>query len=104
MFNDTSRCLDDIFTIDNPEFEIYISDIYPAILQLNKGNTSDEETSFLDLNIKVIGSDIRSTVYALRDDFGFPIDYFQWLSGDVPRLPSYGIYISQLVIFAKMLY
>ena len=29
--------------------------IYPAELQLNKANTSDKETSFLDLNIKVIG-------------------------------------------------
>ena len=28
--------------------------------------------------------------------FGFPIVNFPWLSGDVPRLPSYGIYISQL--------
>ena len=36
MFNDTSRYLDDIFTIDNPEFEKHISDIYPAELQLNK--------------------------------------------------------------------
>ena len=45
--------LDDIFTIDNPEFEKYIPDIYPAELQFNKANTSDKETSFLDLNIKV---------------------------------------------------
>ena len=30
MFNDTSRYLDDILTIDNPEFEKYIPDIYPA--------------------------------------------------------------------------
>ena len=56
MFNDTSRYLDDIFTIDNPEFEKYmhISDIhfvYPDELQLNKANASDKETSFLDLNI-----------------------------------------------------
>ena len=49
MFNDTSRYLDDIFTIDNPEFEKYMHDIYPAELQLNKANTSDKETSFLDL-------------------------------------------------------
>ena len=28
MFNDTSRYLYDIFTIDNPEFEKYIPDIY----------------------------------------------------------------------------
>ena len=99
MFNDTSRYLDDIFTIDKPEFEKYIPDIYPAELKLNKANTSDKETSFLDLNIKVIGS--HTSVYNKCDDFGFPILNFQWLSGDVPRLPSYGIYISQLVIFAR---
>ena len=101
MLNDTSRYLDDIFTIDKPEFEKHIPDIYPAELQLNKANTSDKETSFLDLNIKVIDNDIHTSVYDKRDDFGFPIVNFPWLSGDVPRLPSYGIYISQLVRFAR---
>ena len=101
MFNDTSRYLDDIFTIDNPEFEKHISDIYPTELQLNKANTSDKETSFLDLNIKVIGSDVHTSVYDKRDDFGFPIVNFPWLSGDVSRLPSYGVHISQLVRFAR---
>ena len=47
MFNDTSRYLDDIFTIYNPEFEKHIPDIYPTELQLNKANISDKETSFL---------------------------------------------------------
>ena len=101
MFNDTSRYLDDIFTIDNLEFEKYIPDIYPAVLQLNKANTSDKETSFLDLNTKVIGSDIHTSVYDKRDDFRFPIVDFPWLSGDVPRLPLSGINISQLVRFAR---
>ena len=41
MFNGTSRYLDDIFTIDNPEFEKCTPDIYPAELQLNKANISD---------------------------------------------------------------
>ena len=55
----------------------------------------------MDLNIKVIGSDINTSVYEKRDDFGFPIVNFPWLSGDIPRLPLYGIYISQLVRFAR---
>ena len=88
MFNDTSRYLDDILTIDNPEFEKHIPNIYPAELQLNKANTSDKETSFLALNIEVIGIDIHTSVYDKHDDFGFPIVNFPWLSGDVPRLPS----------------
>ena len=66
-FNDTSRYLDDIFTIDNPTFAEHIPDIYPRELQLNKANTSDKETFFLDLNIKVIGNDIHTSVYDKHD-------------------------------------
>ena len=86
MFNDTSRYLDDIFTLN-------LRNIFLIYIQLNFSwaNTSDKETSFLDLNINVIGSDIHTSVYDKRDDFGFPIVNFPWLSGDVPRLPSYGI-------------
>ena len=75
MFNDTSWYLDDIFTIDNPQFQKHIPDLYPREPQLNKANTSDKETSFLDLNITVIGSDVHTSVYDKRDDFGFPIGY-----------------------------
>ena len=48
-FNDTFRYLDDIFTIDNTEFDKHIPDIYPTELQLNKAKNSDKETSFLDM-------------------------------------------------------
>ena len=101
MFNDTSRYLDDIFTLDNPEFEKYIPDRYPTELQLNKAITSDKETSFLDLNIKVVCSGVHTSVYDKRDYFGLPIVNFPWFSGDVPRLSSYVVYISQLVRFAR---
>ena len=89
MFNDTSRYLDDVFNIDNPEFEKHIPDIFQAELQLNKANTSDKETSFLDLNIKFIGSDIHTSVYDIRDDLGFPFVNFPWLSGDVRKVVRY---------------
>ena len=51
------------------------------------------------MNIKDVGGNIHTSVYDKRDDFGFPIVKFPLLS-DVSRLPSYGIYISQLVRFA----
>ena len=95
MFNDTSLYLDYIFTIDNPEFWKHTPVIHPAQIQLNKANTSDKEISFFDSN-KVIGSD-RTSAYDKCDDFRFPIVNFSWMSGDVQRHPSYGIYISQLV-------
>ena len=43
-FNSTYRYLDDLLNIDNPNFD----GIYPSELQLNKGNTSDTKTPFLD--------------------------------------------------------
>ena len=52
MFNYTSRYLDDIFTINKPEFEKYIPDIYPTEFQLNKANISDKETSSLTFKYK----------------------------------------------------
>ena len=97
MFNDTSRYLDDF----SPSITLNLRNIFLTELQLTKANTSDKVTSFLDLIIKVIGSDVHTSVYDKRDDLGFPILNFPWLGGDVPRLPSYGVYISQLVRFAR---
>ena len=36
-----------------------------------------------------------------RDDFDFDMVNFPFLDGDVPRRTSYGVYISQLIRFAK---
>ena len=67
--------------------------IYPAELQINKANASDTEAAFLDLNLS-IHNDIASTkIYDKRDDFNFDIVNFPFLDGDVPRPPSYGIYM-----------
>ena len=41
-------------------------------------------------------------MYDKRDDFGFNIVHFPFLDGGIPCAPSYGIYISQLIKFARM--
>ena len=43
-----------------------------------------------------------SKIYDKRDDFDFDIVNFPFLDGDVPRRPSYGVYISQLIRFARV--
>ena len=49
-----------------------------------------------------ISNDIFSTkIYDKRDDFDFEIVNFPFLDGDVPRSTSYGVYISQLIRFAR---
>ena len=49
-----------------------------------------------------ISYDIVSTKsYDKRDDFDFEIANFPFFDGDVPRSTSYGVYISQLIRFAR---
>ena len=100
-FNSTSRYLDDLLNIDNIHFEHMVHRIYPAELQLNKANASDSEAAFLDLNLS-IHNDIVSTKNMInRMNFNFDIVNFPFHDGDVPQRPSYGVYISQLIHFAR---
>ena len=49
-----------------------------------------------------ISNDIFSTeIYDKRDDFDFEIVNFPFLDGDDPRSTPYGVYISQLIRFAR---
>ena len=101
-FNSTSRYLDDLLNIDNPYFEGMVYQIYPSELQLNRANISDTEAPFLDLHLSVANGFVSSKIYDKRDDFDFDIVNFPFLDGDVPRRASYGVYISQLIRFARV--
>ena len=99
-FNSTSRYLDNLLNIDNPYFERMVNQIYASELQLNKANTSDTKAPFLDLHLSISNGFVSSKIYDKRDDFD--IVNFPFLDGDVPCLPSYGVYISQLIRFARV--
>ena len=101
-FNSTSRYLEYLLNIDNPYFEGMVNQIYPSELQLNTANTSDTEAPFLDLHLSISNGFVSSKIYEKRDDFDFDIVNFPFLDGDVPRRPSYGVYISQLIRFARV--
>ena len=45
---------------------------------------------------------VSSKIYDKRDDFSFEIVNFPFLDGDVPLSPSYGVYVSQLILFARV--
>ena len=93
-FNSTSRYLDDFLDIDNPYFEGMVNQIYPPELQLNKVYSSDTEAPVLDLHLSISNGFVSSKIYNKRNDFDFDIVNFPFLDGDVPRRPSYGVYIS----------
>ena len=100
-FNSTSKYLDNLLNIDNIHFEHMVHRIYPAELQHNKANASDTEATFLDLNLSNYNNIVSTKIYYKLDDFNFDIVDFPFLDGDVPRRPSYGVYISQLYRFVR---
>ena len=100
-FNTTSIYLDDNLNMNNAYFDNMVSQIYPSELQLNKVYTSDTEAVFLDLHLSISNDIVSTKIYDKRDDFDFKIVNFPFLDGDVPRCTSYGVYISQLIRFAR---
>ena len=100
-FNSTSRYLDDLLNIDNIYFDQMVDRIYPTELQLNRANSSDTEAPCLDLNLCITHGTVSTKIYDKRDDFDSDIVNFPFLDGDVPRRTTYGVYISQLIRFAR---
>ena len=100
-FNTTSRYLDDILNINNVYFDNMVSEKYPSELQLDKSNTSDTVAAFLDLHLSISNDIVSTKIYDKRDDFDFEIVNISFLYGDGPRSTSYGVYISQLIRFAR---
>ena len=104
QFSNTFRYIDDLFSINNVDFGNYISAIYPPELQLTDTSTSSTEVCFLDAHIKTGDSTtpFRISIYDKRDDFTFRIVNFPHIDSNIPANPAYGVYISQLVRYARI--
>ena len=87
--------------INNVYFDNMVSQIYPSELQLNKANTSDTKAAFLYLHLSISNDIVSTKTYDKRGDFDFKIVNFPFLDGDVLRSTSYGVYISQVIRFAR---
>ena len=74
------------------------------ILQSWKLETTDtaSSASFLDLYLEFDDSgQINTKIYDKRDDFNFKIINFPNMCGNIPASPAYGVYISQLIRYAR---
>ena len=88
--------------VDNNLFDSMVNHIYPSELQLNKANVLETEASVLDIHLSISDGFVKTKISDKRDDFEIDIVNFPLLDGDVPRSTSYGVYISQLIRFARV--
>ena len=68
-----------------------------------KETTDDQyHSSFLGLLLEIDkDSGLRVKIYDKRDDFNFDILNFPFLCGNIPQSPSNGVYIYQLIRYAR---
>ena len=53
------------------------------------------------MHLSISNDVVSAKIYGGRDGFDFEIVNFPFLDGDVPRSASYGVYVSQLICFAR---
>ena len=80
----------------------YISQRDTSELTVEKANKSDHLADYLDLTFIIDnGGKLSSRLYDKRDDFDFHIVIFPFFSSNIQSGPSYGVYISQLIRYAR---
>ena len=75
--------------------------IYPPELEVKETTYTASSASFLDLYLEIDDSGQFSTkIYDKRDDFNFKFINFPNMCSNIPASPVYGVYISQLILYA----
>ena len=97
-FNFTYRYIDDVLSINNPRFAEFLPLIYPPELEIKEITDTASSASFLDLYLEF---DNSTKIYDKRDDFNFKIINFPNMCSNIPASPAYGVYISQLIRYAR---
>ena len=96
------RYIDDLIVFNNKKFLGCLKEMYPSRLTVEKANKSDHLADYLDLTFIIdSGGKLSTRIYDKRDDFDFHIVNFPYLSSNIPSGPSYRVYISQLIRYAR---
>ena len=101
-FNFTYRYIDDVLSINNSRFAECFPLIFPPELEIKETIYTVSSALFLDVYLDLDDSGQLSTkIYDKRDDFNFKIINFPNMCSHIPASPAYGVYISQLIRYAR---
>ena len=99
QFNFTYRYIDDVLSLKNTEFAEYLEFNYPR--EIKEITETAVSSSYLDCYLYIDNGKLATRLCYKRDDFNFPIVNFPFLSSNVPSAPAYGVYVSQLIRYAR---
>ena len=102
QFSFTYKHIDGVLSISNPDFENYLGQMYPAELEVKNTTESNTSASYLDLLLSIRrDGQLSTSLYDKRDDFNFHFTNFPLPSSNIPPSPAYGVFISQLIRYAR---
>ena len=100
--NLTYRFIDDVLSINNPELEIYLGQMYSIKLEIKDTIDSITSASYLDLLPSIgRGGQLHTSIYDKRNDSNFHITNFPFMSSNIQSLPAYGVFVSQPIRYAR---
>ncbi len=62
---------------------------------------TDTNASYLDLMASISSGNLEFSLYDKRDVFDFAIVNYPFLDSNIPTKPTYGVYVSQLIRYAR---
>ena len=102
LFNLTYSYIDDVLSINNPEFENYRGQLFPAELEIKDTTESTTSAPYLDLLLSIWrDGQLHTSIYDKRNDFNYHIKNFPFLSSNIPSSPAYDVFISQPIRYSR---
>ena len=110
QFNFTYRYMDDVLSLKNTQFAEYLEFIYSRELEIKETTETAASSSYLDCYLYIYNGKLTTRLYygmtsmcsmLIRNDFNFPIINFPFLSSNIPSAPAYGVYVAQLIRYAR---
>ena len=87
--------------LQNTKFAEYLEFIYPRELERKETTETAASTSYLDCYLYIDNGKLTTRLYDKLDDFNFPIVNIPFLSSNIPSASAYGVYVSQLIRYAR---
>ena len=101
-FNFTYRYIDDVLSINNSRFAEFLPLIYPPELEVKETPIQLRSHHFWTYtsNLTTVVNSVLKFMIS-GDDFNFKIINFLNMWSHIPASPAYGVYISQLIRYAR---
>ena len=97
------RYQDDLFVVnDGGPFDSLYKTIYPREMILKRTNISPVVVNLLDSTVSIHQGKFMYKLYEKRNEFNFNVINYPFACGNIPKIPSHGIFISQLMRFCNM--